>query len=61
MDPADARQPRLQLVTPPRVGGLPPVRALTSLRVTAGRYVDDESTFRFVDNWTSRAGAHKSL
>jgi len=54
-------RPRLCLATPLRVKGVPPVKALTSTRVTTGRYVDNGEAFRVVDNWTARAQAHAEL
>ncbi len=54
-------KPRLCLATPLRIKGVPPVKALTSMRVTTGRYVDNGEAFRVIDNWTSRAQAHAEL
>ncbi len=55
------RRPRQSLFTPLRVGGAPPVKTLTPVRVTEGRYCDTQEAFRVVDCWTSRATAHRSL
>jgi hypothetical protein len=54
-------RPRMALVTPVRVGGVPPVRALTAMRITEGRFVRSGVGFRKVDNWTCRREAHREL
>jgi len=54
-------KPRLCLATPLRVQGVPPIKALTAMRVTTGRYIDNGEAFRVVDNWTARAQAHAEL
>ena len=54
-------RPRTALVTPVRVAGVPPVKALTALRVTKGKFVGSGEDFVKVDNWTSRAEAHREL
>ena len=55
------RRPRQSLFTPLRVGGAPPVKTLTPVRVTEGQYCDNQEAFRVVDCWTSRTTAHRSL
>ena len=54
-------RPRRALVTPIRVAGVPPVRALTALRVTVGEFVGSGEKFVKADNWKSRAEAHREL
>ena len=54
-------KPRLALVTPIRVQGVPPARALTAMRITEGVFVGSGEPFRRVDNWTTRKDAHKVL
>ena len=54
-------RPRRALVTPIRVAGVPPVRALTALRMTKGKFVGSGESFVKVDNWTSRSEAHREL
>ena len=53
--------PREELFTPMRVAGSPPSRRLTNTRITEGTYIDDGEKFRYVDAWTSRNTAHRSL
>ena len=53
--------PRRQLFTPLRVRGAPPARALTSTRITRGRFVDDGEEFHRVDSWRARESAHLDL
>ena len=53
--------PRLELFTPLRVEGSPPVKALTPQRVTEGTFLDNGTSFRRVDAWTARGSAHLSL
>ena len=55
------RRPRRSLFTPLRVSGAPPAKSLTPLRITRGRYHDNEEEFEIVDCWTSRATAHRAL
>ena len=54
-------RPRSELFTPRRVGGAPPSRALTSTRVTKGRFLDDGSEFSWTDSWRARSTAHRDL
>ena len=54
-------RPRRALFTPLRVEGAPPARALTSARITHGRFIDDDEEFVWRDNWTARATAHRDL
>ena len=55
------RKHRRELFTPRRVAGSPPIKALATLRVTTGRFVISGRSFRIVDSWTARAGAHRDL
>ena len=55
------RRPRRELFTPLRVRGAPPVKALATARVTCGTFTGDGRSFRIVDRWTARAGAHRDL
>ena len=52
---------RRELFTPLRVAGSPPAKALSTLRVTTGQFVISGRSFRIVDSWTARAGAHRDL
>ncbi len=54
-------RPRRALFTPLRVEGAPPARALTSARITRGRFIDNGEEFVWRDNWTARAAAHRDL
>ena len=54
-------RPRRALFTPLRVEGAPPAQALTSARITHGRFIDDGEEFVWRDNWTARATAHRDL
>ena len=54
-------RPRRELFTPRRVGGSPPSRALTSTRVTKGRFLDDGTEFAWTDSWRARSTAHQDL
>jgi len=54
------RKWRSELFTPIRVQGAPPGRALTSVRITEGKYEDGQA-FRKVDSWTTRSTAHLRL
>ena len=54
-------RPRESLITPMRIDGVPPVRALTSLRITEGKYVPSGEVLSKVDNWTSRSEAHLQM
>jgi hypothetical protein len=54
-------KPRCRLITPIRINGVPPIRALTALRVTEGTWVGSGRSFRKVDSWTSRSSAHEQL
>ncbi len=54
-------RPRYCLFTPLRVGGSPPVRALTAVRITTGRCCDNGDKFVRRDNWTTRSTAHLRL
>ena len=53
--------PRNSLFTPLRVNGAPPARALTAVRVTRGKFLDNSETFERRDNWTARGTAHLKL
>ncbi len=53
--------PRHCLFTPLRVAGAPPARALTALRITQGKFVDNGEVFERRDNWTTRGTAHLQL
>ena len=55
------RKHRRELFTPRRVAGSPPTNALATLRVTTGRFVVSGRSFRIVDSWTARTGAHRDL
>ena len=55
------RKHRRELFTPLRVAGSPPAKALATLRVTTGQFVISGRSFRIVDSWTARAGAHRDL
>ena len=55
------RKHRRELFTPLRVAGSPPAKALATLRVTTGQFVIGGRSFRIVDSWTARAGAHRDL
>ena len=52
---------RTELFTPLRVKGAPPARALTSTRITSGRFLDDGEDFTITDSWRARAAAHRDL
>ena len=54
-------RPRALLMTPPRVDGVTPLRALVATRRTRGTFLDDGEMFEIVDQWTSRTSAHEDL
>ena len=54
-------RPRSQLFTPMRVDGCPPAKALTSTRVTTGRFLDDGKEFKIIDEWRGRGECHRDL
>ncbi len=54
-------RPRRSLFTPLRVRGSPPVRALTPVRITEGRFCDTGEKFRRTDAWTTRSTSHLSM
>jgi len=54
-------KPRGTLFTPLRVAGAPPAKALTSMRLTRGTFIESGQPFQVIDNWTARAEAHKEL
>ena len=54
------RRPRKELFTPMRVPGAPAAASIAQVRVTRGKYLDNEKKFYKVDNWTRRDGkAHE--
>ena len=54
-------RPRRSLFTPLRVEGSPPVKALTPVRITEGKYCDNGEAFRRTDSWTTRSTSHLSM
>jgi len=54
-------KPRRKLVTPLRIEGVPPIRALSALRVTEGVMLQSGRQFRRIDSWTCRSTAHEEL
>ncbi len=54
-------RPRSELFTPLRVRGSPCAKALLSVRVTRGQYLDTCESFACVDSWTCRGSAHRDL
>ena len=54
-------KPRRELFTPMRVDGQPPASALTSTRVTKGKFLDNGEEFVIVDEWTARRTAHRDM
>ena len=54
-------KPRLELFTPMRVCGSPPRLALTAMRRTVGRYIDNAEQFEVIDEWTKPATAHRNM
>jgi hypothetical protein len=54
-------QPRLHRFTPRRVSGAPPCKSLTPIRVTKGKYLDNNQEFEHIDTWTARVSAHAPM
>ena len=52
---------RRELFTPSRVDGHPPIKMLTSTRITEGSFVDSGEPFCVVDNWKNLKDAHRNL
>ena len=52
---------RRELFTPSTVDGHPPIKMLTSTRITEGSFVDSGGPFCVVDNWKDLKDAHRNL
>ena len=52
---------RTRLFTPCKSNGAPLPKNLESVRITEGKYVDDEEVFKRLDNWKDEAVAHLDL
>jgi hypothetical protein len=54
-------RPRTELFTPKRVPGAPSLGSIAKVRITEGVFCDNNSRFRRVDSWATRATAHGKL
>ena len=54
-------RPRTTLMTPSRVNGVAPLKALVAARRTRGVFIDNGEEFEIVDQWRAKASAHEDL